>query len=92
MKRHSMQKTKKFKKAKKADEEEMTLSDEDRELAYGFEMRAWGEPNPNPYHGPDAELPKGQVNPVPYTPPGSSRAYTFVSAKDVHICKDEMKD
>jgi len=31
------------------EEEEWTLSDEERELAYGWEMREWGVPNPEPY-------------------------------------------
>jgi hypothetical protein len=38
-------------------EEEWTLSDEERELAYGCEMREWGVPNPEPYRPAKKETP-----------------------------------
>jgi hypothetical protein len=38
-------------------EEEWTLSDEERELAYGCEMREWGVPNPEPYRPAKKEPP-----------------------------------
>jgi len=37
--------------------EEWTLSDEERELAYGWEMREWGVPNPEPYRPAKKETP-----------------------------------
>ena len=39
------------------EEEEWTLSDEERELAYGWEMREWGVPNPEPYRPAKKEPP-----------------------------------
>jgi len=39
------------------EEEEWTLSDEERELAYGWEMREWGVPNPEPYCPAKKETP-----------------------------------
>jgi hypothetical protein len=39
------------------EEEEWTLSDEERELAYGWEMREWGVPNPDPYRPAKKEPP-----------------------------------
>ena len=39
------------------EEEEWTPSDEERELAYGWEMREWGVPNPEPYRPAKKETP-----------------------------------
>jgi hypothetical protein len=39
------------------EEGEWTLSDEERELAYGWEMREWGVPNPEPYRPAKKETP-----------------------------------
>jgi len=39
------------------EEEEWTLSDEERELAYGCEMREWGVPNSDPYRPVKKEPP-----------------------------------
>ena len=39
------------------EEEEWALSDEERELAYGEELREWGVPNPKPYRPAKKEPP-----------------------------------